>query len=81
MVGASLIFDGYDPVEKFTILPFSLKGDLFDTPENRVITSGWLSLASNRPFGSSKQAEIERIKAPTGYRCRHKPRKFALIPR
>jgi hypothetical protein len=81
MVSASLTFDGDDPVEKFTNLPFSLKGDLFDTPENRVITSGWLSLAQTGLFGSSKQSEIERIKAPTGYRCRYKPRKFALILR
>jgi hypothetical protein len=51
-------------VEKFTNLPFNLKEDLFDTPENRVITSGWLSLRSNRPFGSSNPAVIERIRAP-----------------
>jgi hypothetical protein len=42
--GASLISDGRNLVEKITILPFTLEGDLFDTPENRVITSGWLPL-------------------------------------
>ena len=64
MVSASLSFDGHDPVEKFTNLPFSLKGDLFDTPENRVITSGWLLPRSNRPFWIIKQVEIERIEGP-----------------
>jgi hypothetical protein len=41
---AHLYWDGNIPVEKFTNLPFILEADLFDTPENRVITSGWLSL-------------------------------------
>ena len=64
MVSASLTFDGHDPVEKFTNLPFSLKGDLFDTPENRVITSGWLSLRSNRPFWIKQASRNREDKGP-----------------
>ncbi len=52
--GASLSLLGKNAVEKFTNLPSIWTVDVFDTPENRVITSG-LTLASftEAIFGSS----------------------------
>jgi hypothetical protein len=58
MERASLVFGGDNPVEKFTNLPFNSEGDLFDTAENRVITSGWLKPA----FGPSNSVIIESVR-------------------